>query len=965
MATLHTEFSAQTIDETKISAVDRKINSYIEKYSGKRYFDDVLAAESDWQVFYQLSDLRTGLISWYDFKSDARILEVGAGFGALTGKLCEKGRFVTATERSLYRAQALAKRYKTLENLEIYAGDLYEIDFREKYDYILVVGLLERMANRQVSYLRHLQELLAPEGRLLLAVENRFGLRYFCGARDFYTKRAFGGITQYNRNTESSHTLSRQELASMIKEAGYAQQRFYYPLPDYKLPQLIYTEEYLPEQNLKERLIPYYPKADTLVANELNLYDDIVANEVFPFFANSFFVECGKNLSETSQVLYAALSTDRGRERSYATVIQSVLQRGTKNRQKQVVKTPLYEEGIPNANQLFDNICDLQKHGVPVVPHSRQQDGSLLQPFIQWPTLSNYLKNIVQDEEHFLRLLDKIYTYILQSSEQVSEKQNALWEKWKSEAESENKKEPDFGPILAKAYIELIPLNCFVNPETEEFLYFDQEFVRENYPAKYILFRAIHYIYVFTSGAEQYCPKQKVIERYQLADSWEIYLKEEKRFLEEVRNHKKYAQFYKWTKTDWKRMQMNARRLESEEEKIADYQISDTMKKIWKVELQMLDEVDRICKKYSFTYYLVHGTLLGAVRHKGFIPWDDDLDIAMPRESYDSFLKVAKQELSEPLSIHTPETEQEIFWGGFARIRNSQTTAIESRDINQNGNKGIWIDILPLDICTTDDKKLEKKEKEIRHLQRLIYAKRYGSKNHRFLDMNPWQWKWYQIRASFYRSEKLCQRLDRAMRLYTTQEKDKSELATFTGYGKFRRLSARDFEQITYLEFAGSRYPAPAGYENYLCAIMGRDYMKYPPEEERKPKHKGIFDPAQPYAVYEEKLSNLFRDCSGKEVILFGAGLMFEDYMKKYGGKYRPAFLVDNDESKWGKYRLGIEIRQPEAILKVPEKKRVVIICSYYYNEIEKQLKDMHIADYRIYVQNIEWIIQKQREGES
>ncbi len=119
----------------------------------------------------------------------------------------------------------------------------------------------------------------------------------------------------------------------------------------------------------------------------------------------------------------------------------------------------------------------------------------------------------------------------------------------------------------------------------------------------------------------------------------------------------------------------------------------------------------------------------------------------------------------------------------------------------------------------------------------------------------------------------------------------------------------------------------------------------------------GIFDPERPYSFYMEKLSGMFEDMKGKQIILFGAGLMFEDYMKKWGRRYKPSFLVDNDESKWGRMRQGIEIKSPQEIIKIPEKKRRLIICSFYYKEIEKQLREMGITDYHIYVQHAEWIV--------
>lgn len=385
------------------------------------------------------------------------------------------------------------------------------------------------------------------------------------------------------------------------------------------------------------------------------------------------------------------------------------------------------------------------------------------------------------------------------------------------------------------------------------------------------------------------------------------------------------------------------------------YRPPDKMKRIWETELAMLDRVDRICEEHGLRYFLVHGSLLGAVRHKGFIPWDDDLDIAMPRKDYDKFIEIAPRELPEPLSIHTPATERDLFWGGYARIRNGQTTAIEQREMGHSGNLGIWMDILPFDICTPDDKKMEKKEKRIRHCQRLLYAEIYGRDFGAFGGMKPWKWKWYRLLAKCCSHQRLWMLLDKAQRMYTDEASD--QIAFFTGMGKYRRLPAADFAEAARLEFEGRMVPVPAGYDNYLFALMGRDYMKYPPEEERRPKHRGIYDPERPYTDYVRLLCDTFADVKGKKIILFGAGLMFEDYMKKYGDKYRPAFLVDNDENKWGRSRMGISIRKPEEILEVPEEKRKLIICSYYYREISEQLDGMGIRDYKVYVQEMEWIL--------
>lgn len=959
MAVLHV--SEEQLNTQQRTQMDQIIFNYLD-VQVKDYYDEEISEEYRFQVWYQLSSLRTGLLSWYPFRKDAKLLEIGAGFGALTGLLCDKCAEVTATERSAHRASAIARRWGSKGNLHVYAGEWSEISFGKKFDYIVITGIMERACggsgdrNDYAGYLKKVSGLLKEDGRLLLAVDNRLGLKYFCGAKESHGGKPFEGISHYPQGTRG-YSFSREELKDIVKRAGFSRMQFYYPLPDYKMPQLIYSDDYLPEQNLKERLIPYYLEHNTLVASEQELYRDVVENGAFPFFANSFFVECSREEIDADRVIYAAVSTDRGKERGYATTIWKD---GT------VRKTPLFPEGKENAVRLYGNIKDLEQHQIPVVEHTKRPDGSLELPFVPWPTLSNYIKEIIrEDQAEFLSLIDKIYDYILKASEEVPTEENALAFKLgepsiKAKDFSSSPENPDFGPILKKAYMELIPLNCFYNPDTKEFLYFDQEFVRENYPAKYVLFRAIHYIYCFTPNAEQYCPRQKLIEKYGMGDTWDIYMQEEHRFLDEVRNHRKYRQFYRWADVGRNRIQENIKHLCSEEEIVADYKISDKMKKIWKIQLTMLEEVDWICKKHGLTWFIVHGTLLGAVRHRGFIPWDDDIDIAMPRKDYQKFLKYAQRELKEPLSLHTPETETDIFWGGYARVRNSQTTGIEMRELKHKGNLGIWIDILPLDVCTMDEKKFEEKEKLIRHCHRLILAKIYGKDYKAYGDMNAWQWRNYRLLSKLYTHDQLCRMLNGAMRLYTDEASE--DVAFFTGYYKHRRLNAGDFKESVMLDFENRRFPAPKGYKNYLFMTLGKSYMKYPPEDERKPKHGGIFNPDRPYTDYQRMLTHMLDDVEGKKLILFGTGMMFEDYMEKWGKKNPPDFLVDNDKNRWGRKRLGIPIKPPEEILKVPEENRRLIICSFYYKEIQKQLEQMGIRDYRVYIQRMDWILEAESE---
>ena len=947
MARLHTEAISDQIDNKMISETDQAIRAYIDNSKDGDYAG-IISEDDRFPVFYHLSDLRTGLLSWYDFQQGAEVLEIGAGFGALTGVLCKKCAHISVTECSIYRAEAIEKRYKNAENLDIYAGELEDIKIDRKFDYIILIGILEKYgkgtSDKQfyADYLNKLSGLLKPDGKLLVAVENRFGLRYFCGMPDPYTNRAFDGINHYPHGTRG-YTFSRQELIDIMNLADLQHYKFYYPLPDYKITQLVYSDDYLPEKNLKERLIPYYKRNDTLIALESDLYDEIIDNQVFPFFANSFFLEISMT-GAFCDVNYAAISTDRGEERSFATTI---------HKDGIVRKQPLYPAGEYYAKQLYENIEDLKAHGLPVVEHI-WKNGMLELPYIEAPTLSNFIKSIIEaDIDKFILIIDQLYTYILASSEHAGKEENKLLLNMK-EDKREQAMSLEWGPILKRAYMELIPLNCFY--DNGKFLFFDQEFIREYFPAKYVLFRALYYIYAFTPKAESILPLSVLKEKYGIKEIWEYFLEEELKFLKEVRKQEQYKQFYKWSSVDWKRVFSNAKRLESEEEIIANYKISDKMKKIWKVELHMLDVVDQICKRHHIKYFILHGTLLGAVRHKGFIPWDDDVDIGMLREDYDKFLKVASMKLPEPLSLQTASNSPDCFFGGISRIRNEQTTAIEAKDFGHHCSLGIWIDILPLDVCTGNENLFRKKQLKIRHSHRLLYAKIYGKDFKQFSDMKPWLWTGYRLLALLHSHKGLCHKLEKAMKLYTEEKSD--YVAFFSGYYKHRQLNRKDFEATVMLDFEHRKLPAPVGYKNYLFMTLGRDYLSYPPEEERKPKHRGIFDPERPYSYYHKKLFDIFKDVKEKQIILFGAGMMFEDYMNKYGDRYRPAFLVDNDKSKWGRARMGLPIKEPQAILELSKDKRKVIICSYYYKEIEEQLQNMGIKEYSIYTQEKEWILQ-------
>ncbi len=267
--------------------------------SERRDLTAILAQDRRWPILYHLAPERRGLLEWYPFESGARVLEVGAGCGALTGLLCEKAARVTAVELSQKRSQVVFQRYAASPNLEVLAGNLMDMPLDNDYDYVTLIGVLEyarsciRSAQPALDLLRRIAAVLKPTGRLLLALENRFGLKYFAGAAEDHTGRMFDGIEGYPAGDEVE-TFSRDELSALLETSGYGECRWYYPYPDYKFPVEIFSDRRLPGTNHKFQNAPNYDRDRFQLFSERRALQQVVSNGKFDFFSNAFLVEAAK-----------------------------------------------------------------------------------------------------------------------------------------------------------------------------------------------------------------------------------------------------------------------------------------------------------------------------------------------------------------------------------------------------------------------------------------------------------------------------------------------------------------------------------------------------------------------------------------------------------------------------------------------------------------------------------------------
>lgn len=283
------------------------------------------------------------------------------------------------------------------------------------------------------------------------------------------------------------------------------------------------------------------------------------------------------------------------------------------------------------------------------------------------------------------------------------------------------------------------------------------------------------------------------------------------------------------------------------EEERRGYLVSEKMKKIWAVELDLLFQLQQVCEKYGIQYYASGGTILGAERHKGFIPWDDDVDMMMMRDQYDLLCQHADA-FQPPYFLQFFEDEEGYF-RGHAQLRNSDTTAIVRSELPRRDpyNQGIFIDIFPLDNVVRNRKLLQRQIRDMKHfmkLSRWMYRSTIGYReNDSSLSMraahliSPLSSKFYTYRDAYAKFEEACRRYNHVQTKYVGKISFKPE-----GTKMYDLRS--EFDSTVYLDFEMLKIPAPAGYKLLLRRQYG-DYSKFVIGD----NYHGsmIFDPDLPY----------------------------------------------------------------------------------------------------------------------
>lgn len=264
---------------------------------------ELRAAIKDWPTEYHLSIARTNLLRGFDLTRFSSVLEIGCGCGAITRQLGEQGLSVTALDGSLARATATRARCRDLANVEVVCDNFQSFEDDRRYDLVTLIGVLEyapmfidgddpfeRMLLRAKSFLK-------PGGVLVIAIENLLGLKYFAGHEEDHIGKPYWGI-QGLYQPGAARTLGRVEMDALLVRAGFRSNRYFYPFPDYKLPNAVLSEEgvrhpgFKPVDIIAAHDARSYNSAVNLTFDEALVWNSLAANQLLPHMANSFIIWC-------------------------------------------------------------------------------------------------------------------------------------------------------------------------------------------------------------------------------------------------------------------------------------------------------------------------------------------------------------------------------------------------------------------------------------------------------------------------------------------------------------------------------------------------------------------------------------------------------------------------------------------------------------------------------------------------
>lgn len=383
-------------------------------------YNQVIADRKSWPVLYHFSHIRENIAEWIPLTKQDSVLEIGSGCGAVTGALALGAGKVTCIELSEKRSLINAYRHRTFNNIEILLGNFQDVEenLTEQYDYITLIGVYEysavylRSGDPYGDMLKRIARHLKPNGKLLVAIENRLGLKYWAGCTEDHVGAYFEGLEDYPY-TNGIRTFSRKELMELFMKNGLGELKFYYPYPDYKFPSDIFSDERLPQTGELRNEKYNFDRERVKLFNETRVWDTVIRNGLFPEFSNSFLVMAQKEKEpeDRETVIYARVSRERDPRFALRTEIVRKND-GTRAVRKYAVR-PEGEAHLLQIARNYQKLRTLYENTVLEPNLCEQKDGYLEFEYVSGSTMEEQLDQLL-GEKKYEEIWNRLETLFIQ-----------------------------------------------------------------------------------------------------------------------------------------------------------------------------------------------------------------------------------------------------------------------------------------------------------------------------------------------------------------------------------------------------------------------------------------------------------------------------------------------------------------------------------------------------------------------
>ncbi|MCR5595850.1 MAG: class I SAM-dependent methyltransferase [Lachnospiraceae bacterium] len=280
-------------------------------------FPQIIEEYANWPILYHLSHLRENIVEWLPIDKSMKVLEVGAGCGAITGALARKAGNLVCCDLSLKRSRINAYRHMNEENVVIHVGNFTDVEkhLDTDFDYICLIGVFEYAQHYIESedpygdLLKLIGTHLKPGGSIAIAIENRFGMKYWAGCKEDHLGTYFSSVTGYP-DGGPARTFTDKKLIEIAEKCGFNEHHMYYPYPDYKFMTDIFSDRRLPRHGELKNNIRNFDRDRLLLFNEKEAFDSVLDEGLFNLYSNSYMLILGPE----PEVTFARYSNDRKRE---------------------------------------------------------------------------------------------------------------------------------------------------------------------------------------------------------------------------------------------------------------------------------------------------------------------------------------------------------------------------------------------------------------------------------------------------------------------------------------------------------------------------------------------------------------------------------------------------------------------------------------------------------------------------